>query len=455
MKLPSFLRSGFLVSALILGVISVAKLSAQTTTPISVGTTVLGTITVDGETSTYTFDGRAGDLVTLRVFALTPGMDPNITLLGPIQEPLFSQEYDSFAPTNASAAGNVARLFVTGPYTITVGGTVGDFVLTTEVQPAIRTLVLVPDEPRTLTVPFANNPIVFAFNTDPMMSTSLHMVSAPENVNTHVEVRDGTGQITALFLGGVNNHCVSLAPGDELFTATLNTGPEEDGSLTLTLSNRPCVVDTEAEAAAPSTQTFNPLPIEGACAASSVNNVNIRSGPGFQFPIIALWRVGAPIQVVGRSEDGNWFVVQSSFGSGWMSSRAVGITGPCDGLPVTASDAALPTQDATAVPPQTNATPLIPATAVTVQPTTRPTTTPRPTATTVPPTAVPPTDVPPTTVPPTEVPPTDIPPTQEPPTEIPPTDIPPTQEPPTSESTSGAEPTSETAPPQETTESAG
>lgn len=443
MKHPSLLRIGLmLVSALIVGLTSAANLSAQTVVPITPGSAIVGSISATEETVVYNFEGHVGDLVTLRVTALTPGMDPHIEFYGPNQELLFTDSRDSIALTHSSAVGTVSRLFSTGTYTIEVSGTAGDFVLMTDIQPATRTLPLPLDQPRTLAVPFANNPVIFAFNTNPSMPITLQVNSEPANLNTMVEVRDGAGKLTAFFWGSIDNHCVSLAPGDELFTTTLNTDPEADGNLTLTLSNQPCTVDTSTEGVV-STHRFSPIGIEGVCAASSFNNVNIRSGPGLQFPIIGLWRAGTPIQVVGRSEDGSWFVVQTPFVSGWMSARVVGVIGPCDDLSIVAPDAQLPIYSGILPSPQPNATQLMPArgtvgptvtATVTPTPTSTPTSTITPTPTpTLTPTAIPTTAVPPTetTVPPTEVPPTAVPPTAVPPTAVPPTTVPPTTVPPT------------------------
>lgn len=405
MKRPSFVRLGMLlVIALLLSVTSAGMLSAQANVPVTFGGAAVGNIPTAGATVVYNFNGNAGDLITVRVVGLTAGMDPNITLLGPVQEPLLVQDFDYMVPTNASAASVVFRLFTTGTYTVIVGGTPGDFVITIDAQPAIQPLILLLDEPQQLTVPFTTGAQLFAFNTDPGMPMTLHLDSEPLNLNATVEVRDGTGQLTALFQGDVDNACVSVAPGDELFTLSVNADPDAAGTITLTLSNGPCALGPAPEPAAiviPPPQ-FVPVEIPGVCAASSINNVNIRTGPGREYPVIALWMNRTPIQVVGRSEDGIWWAVQTPFFSGWMSSRVVSVVGPCDNLPVIPASGPAPAQTATPGLPMMTPTPLATMTG-TVAPTAGATGTAMPTATGVQPTATPPATALPTIQPTNEI----------------------------------------------------
>lgn len=69
------------------------------------------------------------------------------------------------------------------------------------------------------------------------------------------------------------------------------------------------------------------------------NGVNIRSGPGTNFPILATARFGAEGEIVGRSVDGRWWVVavpSAPGGSGWVSADFVAVT-DADDVPVIAS----------------------------------------------------------------------------------------------------------------------
>jgi len=370
------------VLALIVSVFAFGGASAQQVSPVNYGVVVVGTLPSQGVTAAYSFNGNLGDLVTIRVIGVTAGMDPNITLLGPGQETILARDNDLLSPANVSLATVVYRLFSTGTYTVVVGGAPGDFIMTIEAQPTVVPVILDLDVPVPLTIPFDLAPAVFAFNTDPTLPTTIHVDAEPFNLNSTIEVRDGSGQLVALLQGDLDNACVSSAPGDELFTVTVISEPDAAGTLTLTMSHGPCLL---GPAPAPETivipaPQFIPIPIQGVCAASSINNVNVRSGPGLQFPVIALWLARNPIQVIGRSADGFWWAVQSPWFVGWMSSSVVVVTGPCDTVPVIEFSAPPPAATATPGLPAATPTPMATMTTAPTE-TTAPGETAQPTAT--------------------------------------------------------------------------
>src|SRR5687767_5549559 len=160
------------VLGLIVSVFAFGGASAQQVSPINYGVVVVGTLPTEGATAAYSFNGNLGDLVTIRVIGVTPGMDPNITLLGPGQETILARDNDLLSPANPSLATVVYRLFSTGTYTVVVGGTPGDFIMTIEAQPTVVPVILDLDVPVPLTIPFDVAPAVFAFNTDPTLPTT-------------------------------------------------------------------------------------------------------------------------------------------------------------------------------------------------------------------------------------------------------------------------------------------
>ncbi len=67
-----------------------------------------------------------------------------------------------------------------------------------------------------------------------------------------------------------------------------------------------------------------PLPPSGVPTATVLEPINVRSGPGTQYPSYGIAPVGAQAQVIGKSEDGEWWVIQlppgySPDNSGWVS----------------------------------------------------------------------------------------------------------------------------------------
>jgi hypothetical protein len=104
--------------------------------------------------------------------------------------------------------------------------------------------------------------------------------------------------------------------------------------VTLTLSDRPCAFGSEPVVFDPQTIPFQPVPIPNVCAASSYINVNIRSGPGLNYPVISTLIAHTPIQVIGLSQDGAWYAVQWGSFQGWLAASVTFVVGPCNALPV-------------------------------------------------------------------------------------------------------------------------
>lgn len=310
---------------------------AQEVIPIEYGTTVVNTIPAADTTVAYTFNGNIGDLVTIRAVGISPGADPNLSLVGPPQQVLAVNDNVLSIPLNTTAQ-IVFRLQASGPHFIVVGGPPGDFFMTLESRPPAPLVVLQLDTPQTLTFPIIEPAQAFVFNTDPVFATTILIDATPFTLDAYVEVRDGTGLIISTLRSNLDSACISVGPGDQLLEMTIIALPEVTGIMTLTLSNAPCVLGPIPVEPPPlPTVEFTPVVVDGVCAASSPRNVNIRSGPGTNYARLALLQARDPIQVTGQSQDGQWFVVQNEFVQGWLAARVVSVTGPCAQLPVVAA----------------------------------------------------------------------------------------------------------------------
>ena len=62
--------------------------------------------------------------------------------------------------------------------------------------------------------------------------------------------------------------------------------------------------------------------------------LNARSGPGAQFSIVATLSGGTEVPVIGKAEDGVWFLVRGPFGQGWLNNEFVLFRGSIDAVPV-------------------------------------------------------------------------------------------------------------------------
>ena len=118
-------------------------------------------------------------------------------------------------------------------------------------------------------------------------------------------------------------------------------------------------VQTIATPPAPQTVT-QPPPPAGAPVAVAVEFVNIRTGPGTNYPVLGVAPPGASGEVSGKSSDGAWWQVKiptqySSTGLGWVSAGYV-VTQNTGSVPVVAAPPAPPPVAATPPPPTTSAT---------------------------------------------------------------------------------------------------
>ncbi|HBX70353.1 MAG TPA: hypothetical protein DEH25_13480 [Chloroflexi bacterium] len=90
-----------------------------------------------------------------------------------------------------------------------------------------------------------------------------------------------------------------------------------------------------------------PPPAEGAPTATATDYVNVRSGPGTNYPTLIVAAPGATAEIAGKSADGAWWQVKlstevSTSGFGWANSAYVS-TQNAENVPVVDSPTAPPT----------------------------------------------------------------------------------------------------------------
>ncbi len=327
----------FLLFLLLLCVFPLSRISAQDIIPIEYGGAAVNTIPADDGAVIYTFNGSIGDLVTIRAVGISPGADPRLSLAGPNQQLLATND-NVFTLPVSTAAQIVFRIQDTGSHFIVIGGTPGDFLLTLDSRPAAQLAVLELETPLAISFPVANPSQAYVFNTDPVFATSLLIDASPFSLDAYIELRDGTGEVISILRSNLDSTCISVGAGDQLLELTIVASPEVTGTINLTLSNASCVLGAAPVEMPPlPTPQFTPAVVDGICVASSPRNVNIRTGPGTNYARLALMQARQTIQVVGQSENGQWFVVQNEFLQGWVSALIVGVTGPCAQLPVVAA----------------------------------------------------------------------------------------------------------------------
>jgi len=127
-----------------------------------------------------------------------------------------------------------------------------------------------------------------------------------------------------------------------------NSGsPEDGGDIPM-----PPIVTVEATLVPPT-----PEPGDPTARVTSRAGVNVRTGPGLEYPVIGIAPFGSESEVVGVSADGTWWVVgvpASLNGQGWVSDEYVSVENADNVLvipaPPTPTPAATPTATATPAP---------------------------------------------------------------------------------------------------------
>ncbi|MDQ7034364.1 MAG: SH3 domain-containing protein [Anaerolineae bacterium] len=75
-------------------------------------------------------------------------------------------------------------------------------------------------------------------------------------------------------------------------------------------------------------------PVTGNRVVINTGNLNIRSGPAAGFGVVATVAGGTELAVVGRAPDGVWYLVEGTFGRGWLNNEFVLFRGDFGTLPV-------------------------------------------------------------------------------------------------------------------------
>lgn len=82
------------------------------------------------------------------------------------------------------------------------------------------------------------------------------------------------------------------------------------------------------------TTTTAPRTPTGNRVVVNTGNLNIRSGPGAGFSVVAVAPGGTVLSVIGRAGDGVWYLVEGDFGQGWLNNQFVLFRGVYGSVPV-------------------------------------------------------------------------------------------------------------------------
>jgi uncharacterized protein YraI len=127
---------------------------------------------------------------------------------------------------------------------------------------------------------------------------------------------------------------------------------------TPTLTNSP----TTAPSPPPVPDTPTATAAVSAVVATGDGVLNVRGGPGTDYPILGKLEPGAQVTLLARSADGTWFEIvypAGSDGRGWLSGEFLQMQGAPDQLPVAQAPATSSPTPAPTAPPSVTATPAV------------------------------------------------------------------------------------------------
>ena len=282
----------------------------------------------------YAFNGGAGDLVVAQVIGLAPGMTPTVALNSP------SGRQVTFIQGAAGQTGSTTlshTLTEPGLYTLQVsmlpGTPRGSFVLAFNGYNALQ-FVDLPPSGVALNLIANSAPSLFRFVPSADSAVTLNLagenfiaevygdegeyagtVANPPLQNTNLTLPGGGLISVLIFAGGVDG-AVFVSYG----TGTGPTGPSAPPQ------PQPQIQPTQPPVVPPVATEEVSAPT-GSCTVTGTG-VNVRSGPGTNFNIVATLNGSASVIAVAP---GNWYQILAP--SGYISGTVVGLSGDCSSLP--------------------------------------------------------------------------------------------------------------------------
>jgi len=306
---------------------------------IAYGTNVVGTISAEAPQAEFSFNGTAGDLVTIQAIGITSGLDPAISLNSATQQGITGNDNDSTIPGTTDARVSIS-LPQSGPFTVlvtSVTGATGEFLLRLSGHTPPSTTALA-DTPVDASVA-PNSPQLFSFNADPAAIITLNVTTATAGFAFRTFITDSNGIPVAMVSGSdIVGVMLAFPPGDSTYTAEISAfDPGASGQVTVFMGDSPAAVQSVDETSAPSPEeTPEVLPTDETVSTCGITpnggEVNVRNGPATTFDIIAQLQPSEVLQATGTSKF--WYrVIVPDVGIGWVSDTVVFATGECRDIP--------------------------------------------------------------------------------------------------------------------------
>ncbi|MDX2161940.1 MAG: SH3 domain-containing protein [bacterium] len=388
-----------LVLALLIGALSVSAQSGIQ--PLELDENTTGTLTAAAPQIEYALLIDTPTRINVRVFAITPGLAPNVRVLDTA-----GTQLGATSNTGNQTAVQIQALNVpVGVLRVQVSsanGQLGDFLINVEPEQQIPPTPLPLGQIVNGQVSSAAARLVYSFSGGADQGRWLFVQSLLVTGGPVVIVTDATTQETiAMSSGRVRGSRFQLPTGAvnylvEVAYAGVGTQPAPTEAFTVCLAPEnnpnacpvvgapvtiPTLIPAPTEPVVPTllpTQ-LPPLPPSNVCILGSATggNVNVRSGPSTNFSIVTQLNGTSFANVIGRLPDNSWYLITISNVTGWISASVVRLGGPCNLvpaiLPTATPTVSLATATATITPTVSSLTATPTATATVTSPSAAPT----------------------------------------------------------------------------------
>jgi uncharacterized protein YraI len=324
--------------ALILISISFGVAAAQGVSTLTPGGGLVGTLSAQSPLAFFTFNGTQGDLAEVRAIGLTPNLSLSLTLLSPTQQNIGSGSSSTLGTGDASVSLSLPQ---TGTYTVLVGGDPGDFVITLDVTTPPPVVALDKNAPAAANLSPETAVQTYSFDANPFLASSVTLDATDGNTGFAANFYDPDGSLTTT-ISGLSNVCLGIPAGEGTYQLVIEL---QDAQTTFAVS---VILQDGAcgSASAPPAPQPSATPVESlslVCSATpGQGTVNVRSGPGTNFDVVAQLQPGQSLPVVGQSGTG-WYAVQvANVAEAWAAASVLVLSGRCDDIPTVGAGQVLP-----------------------------------------------------------------------------------------------------------------
>jgi hypothetical protein len=362
-------RFWFIIAALICGLaMGVVAATAQADPiPIAIGENQIGELSDPAATALYSLTITSPQNVQVQALAISPGLAPMLRILDPLGIVVF----DALNSGAQSTVQGAPFLASSGAYVIQVSsanGVAGQFLLSVQAS-----ALLTPPQPLVLgervegTVSSQQTRQGYTFSVTPSDGLLLNVETGDSPSGAVIVLHNAQGgdtlAVSSAQLGGVRYR---IRPGTAAYLLdVLYSGGDTAQPYAVCLETENGTVSC-AEGVVPPVQTeevvvtASPIPTafppttdpNGACAVTPADAaINVRSGPGTNYPVVGALLPSSSAPVFGRSPDNLWFQINASSVIGWVSASVVNLTGNCAGVPVVQPPTLPPTAPFTATSP--------------------------------------------------------------------------------------------------------